>query len=83
MLQKRVRTLLQEEYPYGLYHLVNEGKASLYDLMKEIVATLEVDVVVEKVSYKDFPTRSRKNTSTPITPTKKFKTPPPMEAGSE
>lgn len=67
-----VRTLLQEEYPYGLYHLANEGKASLYDLMKEIVATLGVDAVVEKVSYKDFPARGRKNTSTPIT-TKKFK----------
>ena len=67
-----VRTLVQDEYPYGLYHLANEGKASLYELMQEIVATLGLDAVVERASYKDFPARGRKNTSTPIT-TKRFK----------
>lgn len=67
-----VRTLIQAGHPYGMYHLANEGKASLYELMKEVVTMLELDAVVEKASYKDFPTRGRKNTSTPIT-TKKFK----------
>lgn len=67
-----VRTLVQGEFPYGLYHLVNEGKASLYELMQEIVASGGLSAVVERASYKDFPARGRKNTSTPIT-TKRFK----------
>lgn len=67
-----VRALVQEKYPYGLYHLVNEGKASLYELMKEITVTLGLNVVVERASYKDFPARGRKNISTPLT-TRKFR----------
>jgi dTDP-4-dehydrorhamnose reductase len=67
-----VKTLVEEAYPYGVYHLANEGKASLYELMKEIVSALEIDAVIQKASYRDFPARGRKNTSTPIT-SKKFK----------
>lgn len=50
----------------GLYHLANEGKASLFELMQEVVNNLGLDVQVEPASYKDFPYVGRKNTCTPL-----------------
>lgn len=62
----KVKQILDNELPGGLYHVVNEGKASLYELMKEIVVNLKLDVSVEKASYKDFPSVGIKNTFTPM-----------------
>ena len=63
---KEVRRILETPLPFGLYHIANEGKASLYDLMKEIIENIGLDVKVEKASYRDFPFLGRKNTYTPI-----------------
>ena len=63
---KEVRRILDASYQFGLYHIANEGKASLYDLMKEITKNLTLDVKVEKASYRDFPFLGTKNTFTPI-----------------
>lgn len=63
---KEVRSILDASYQFGLYHIANEGKASLYDLMKEITKNLTLDVKVEKASYRDFPFLGIKNTFTPI-----------------
>ena len=63
---REVRRILDASYQFGLYHVANEGKASLYDLMKEIIKNLNFDVRVEKASYKDFPFLGIKNTFTPI-----------------
>ena len=62
----RLSRMLQEEVPPGLYHVVNEGRASLWELMREVSGRLGLDVSVEKASYKDFPSRARKNTCTPL-----------------
>lgn len=56
--------------PFGLYHLTNSGKASLYDLMRETAALLGLDVTVERASFRDFPSLGRKNTVTPLRQTK-------------
>jgi dTDP-4-dehydrorhamnose reductase len=61
-----VRAMLEEDAPGGLYHLVNEGKASLYDLMKEIVRSLRLPVEIAEVSHRDFPSTAIKNTYTPL-----------------
>ncbi|HHT9159541.1 MAG TPA: SDR family oxidoreductase [Candidatus Brocadiaceae bacterium] len=63
---REVRRLIDNRYPFGLYHVANEGKASLYDLMKDIAEKLNIDVKVKKASYKDFPFLGIKNTDTPI-----------------
>lgn len=61
-----VRRILESLLPFGLYHIANEGMASLYDLMSETIRNLDMNVEVKKASYKDFPFVGRKNTYTPI-----------------
>lgn len=63
---KEGRRIIESEYSFGIYHIVNKGKATLYELMKEIVKNLDLDVKVEKASYKDFPFLGVKNAYTPL-----------------
>ncbi len=63
---RRVRFLLENGFPYGLYHTANRGMASLYALMSEIVKHSKIDCEIEKASYKDFEFVGMKNTFTPI-----------------
>jgi dTDP-4-dehydrorhamnose reductase len=58
--------IVRQQEPYGLYHLVNAGAASLYELMHRIVRELNVDIEVERGSHRDFPAIGRKNTRTPL-----------------
>ena len=62
----KIRELVEEQYAYGVYHIINEGKVSLYELMREVVENLGLDVRIEKASYRDFPSISRKNKNTPL-----------------
>lgn len=62
-----VKRMMESNLPYGLYHVVNEGKATLFEIMQEIVKNLKLDVKVEKASYNDFPYVGIKNTNTPMT----------------
>lgn len=57
-----VRELVADGAPYGLYHVANEGQASLYELMAEIVSQLRLDVDLRPASHRDFPSVGRKNT---------------------
>lgn len=63
---RRLRGLIEEESPFGLYHLVNEGQASLFDLMREVARALSLPVEVRKASHTDFPSLGIKNTCTPV-----------------
>lgn len=63
---RQVKRMIEDRLPFGLYHLSNSGKASLYDLMKEIVENLDLKVDLRKASYKDFDHIGRKNTFTPL-----------------
>lgn len=62
----RVRQIVADGMPSGVYHVANEGRASLYDLMSEIVRSLGLEARVERASYRDFPHVGIKNTCTPI-----------------
>lgn len=62
----RLKELISNGAQYGLYHLTNSGIASLYDLMKEIVKNLNLDVKIEPCSYRDFVHIGKKNTYTPL-----------------
>ncbi|MBM4149532.1 MAG: NAD(P)-dependent oxidoreductase [Lentisphaerae bacterium] len=62
----RVREMIEAPPPAGVYHVANEGVASLYDLMAEVVARLRLDVAVERASHRDFPSVGLKNLCTPL-----------------
>ncbi|WP_306532920.1 NAD(P)-dependent oxidoreductase [Geobacter sp.] len=63
---REVRRMLEGSCPFGLYHVANEGKATLYELMAEVVAGLGLDVPLERASHRDFPAVGTKNTHTPL-----------------
>lgn len=63
---KKIEEILETELPYEIYHVANAGKASLYDLMKEVVDNLKLGVTLERVSHDNFPSTGVKNTNTPI-----------------
>jgi len=65
-IARRLRVIIEGSEPSGLYHVANEGKASLYDLMTEVVRCLGLQVTIQKGSFKDFPSVGMKNTYTPI-----------------
>lgn len=62
-----LKAMIEEQKPYGLYHLANEGQASLYDLMKECLEQAKIDVPLSRASHLDFPSVGIKNTFTPMT----------------
>lgn len=61
-----VKSIVESEVPYGLYHVANQGKASLYELMRELISILHLNVVIEPVPHAVFNTKSYKNPYTPI-----------------
>lgn len=58
--------LLQKNAEFGVYHLANEGKTSLYGLMLEVARLVDPDVKVVPASYLDFPSIGKKNLCTPL-----------------
>lgn len=58
----RLRELIAAAAPSGLYHLANDGQASLYELIHELVDQLGLEVEVRPASHQDFPSVGRKNT---------------------
>ena len=63
---REIRRIIEANFPFGVYHIANDGKASLYELMKAIIEDIGFNVKVEKASYKDFPFVGIKNTNTPL-----------------
>jgi len=62
-----VKNIIEEGLEYGLYHTVNDGKGSLYDLMSEISCHMKVlSFTVNRASHKDFAAIGKKNTNTPL-----------------
>jgi dTDP-4-dehydrorhamnose reductase len=62
----RVRQVIEEERPFGLYHLANAGQATLYELMSALNEQLNLGAQIKRASYKDFPSPARKTVSTPL-----------------
>jgi len=63
---REIKRILECGLPFGLYHVANEGKPSLYELIREIIETIGWDVDIERASHRDFPASGVKNTYTPI-----------------
>jgi dTDP-4-dehydrorhamnose reductase len=65
-IAERIRQIISDQLPFGLYHIANEGKASLYDLISEVTIQLKLNVEIIKCSYEDFDYIGKKNTCTPL-----------------
>ncbi len=59
-----MRWILDAGYSPGVYHVANDGSASLYELMCEVTSRLELDVDLVPVSHRRFPSAGRKNVET-------------------
>ncbi|MFC1686789.1 SDR family oxidoreductase [Nanoarchaeota archaeon] len=66
-IAKEVKRMLKSSLPYGIYHIVNEGKATLYEIMVEVSKNLKVDTSIKKASFRDFNHLAMKNTDTLLT----------------
>ncbi|MDK9718876.1 MAG: NAD(P)-dependent oxidoreductase [Trichlorobacter sp.] len=75
-----LKSIIEDERPYGLYHIANAGMASLYELMQEIIKILKIDVSITPVPHTTFNTKAIKNSFTPIQSEKLFPLRPWQEA---
>jgi len=62
-----MKRIVDLESPFGLYHVTNRGKASLYELISYMVKKAGLNVPVERASYRQFTFVGLKNTNTPMT----------------
>ncbi len=53
-LAQYTRTLLEEEYPFGTYHGVNDGRTSWYEFAKKIFEIADVNIEVKPVTSAEF-----------------------------
>lgn len=63
---REILRVVEQGLPAGLYHVANAGKATLHELMREILGQLHLEVPVESRSQREFPFPSRGNRSTPL-----------------
>lgn len=54
-LAAAVKQLLDKNYPYGIYHLANSGRASWYDFAREIFHITGKDAKIIPVASSEFP----------------------------
>jgi len=62
----RIRLLLEQNAPAGLYHVANHGQASLYELVKAAVGLLGLPTMVEPVPSSTFPAAGLRSLRTPL-----------------
>ena len=62
--------ILEEELPFGVYHLTNSGKGSYYDLALKVVEILGVNNNVSRAKDKDFPAIGKKPLKTAMSSVK-------------
>ncbi len=59
-LAKAVYTLITESYQPGIYHLVNEGVCSWYDLAKEVFRIKKINIPLIPISSSEYPTKAKR-----------------------
>jgi dTDP-4-dehydrorhamnose reductase len=65
-IAERLRRIIEQQTPWGLYHLANAGRATLCELMQEVIRNLNPTVEITAGSFHDFPFVGRKNLCTPL-----------------
>lgn len=54
-LAEATKKIIEEKFPYGVYHLTADGAATWFECAKEIFAFLEMEKKLNPVRRKDFP----------------------------
>ncbi|HWR03894.1 MAG TPA: NAD(P)-dependent oxidoreductase [Humidesulfovibrio sp.] len=62
----RVRQIVEQSAPFGLYHVANAGQASLHELVFTAVKLLGLETRVEPVPSAIFPALGRRSRVTPL-----------------
>lgn len=54
-LAEVTKKLIEEKYPFGIYHLVNDGQASWYDWAKEIFRLEKIEKKIIPIKAEEYP----------------------------
>lgn len=63
---RRVREFVEGAEPFGLYHVANQGQASLHEFMTVAVELLGLSTVIQAVPSEVFPGLGRRSSVTPL-----------------
>lgn len=77
------KQLIKEVKPYGIYHIVNEGKCSWYDFAKEIFKLENIDIKVNPISSAEYELKTPRPKNTVLLNTKFHQLRPWQEALAE
>jgi dTDP-4-dehydrorhamnose reductase len=61
-----IKAAIETQIPFGLYHLANEGCASLYELVTELAKHIDAPSDIAGCSHASFPSLALKNRYTPL-----------------
>lgn len=68
---RATKKLVEEKFPYGIYHLVNEGSASWYDGIKELFNIFDInDIDLIPISSENLPRPAKRPKSSVLLNTK-------------
>lgn len=56
-LAQAIKKLIEEKYPFGIYHLVNEDKTTPLGFAKEIFKIKNTNIKTNPISYKEYPSK--------------------------
>ena len=69
-LAAATKELVFGEYPFGIYHLINEGSGSWYELAKEIFKIIGEEIIITPVESSEFKRAARRPRSSVLINTK-------------
>lgn len=59
-LARLVRQLVEEQYPYGIYHGANSGRCSWYEMAKKVFELRKLTVALTPILSSEFPRPARR-----------------------
>jgi len=78
-LAQATKALIEEDAPYGIYHLANAGAATWYAAARELFRAAEMDIFVKPVAADAFPRAARRPKCSALLNTKR----PPLRPYTE
>ncbi len=70
-LAAETKTIIEDEEPRGIYHVVNDGPCTWYEAAKELYKILKMDVCVKPVPPSAFPRPAQRPSSSVLRTTKR------------
>lgn len=82
-LAQATKALIEDDAPYGIYHLANSGTATWYEAAKELFEIAKIDVAVKPVAADTFPRPAKRPKNSTLLNTKRPKLRPYTAALAE